>query len=538
MIFNKIARAYIIIKIILNYGLDEIIPKKYFIFHFFRKIIFWIPNKNKNIEFSKRLILAIEKLGPIWIKFGQMLSTRNDIFKKDIIKQLQNLQNEVTPFDSKIAIRCIENSMNNKIEKIFNNFNKSPIASASIAQVYTAKLKNGKRVVVKVIRPGIIKKIKSDIKLMLVLAKFLSKIFKYGKNLRLIDIIIEYKKIILNETNLLYEAVHTIQLRRNFKESNMLYIPKVYINYCNENVMISEKINGIKISNIFDLKKNNVNMKLLAERGVKIFFTQVFRDNFFHGDMHPGNIFVSYENPDDPKYIGIDCSIIGRLTKLDKYFLAENFVAFFNRDYRKIAKLHIDSGWVDKKTNVNDLESSIRVVCEPIFEKSLSDIYFGKILLAFFSSTKDFKINIQPQLILLQKTLFYIEGIGKQLYPELNLWKTAKPFLENWIKNETRFLKILSILKENAILLAINFDGKKLFKNSFYEEREKKIKKKEKINILILCKSIFLFLLGTTIILFSLFLFMNENINQILFNILVFTSVILFIFSWKFLNRI
>ncbi|MDQ1237326.1 MAG: ubiquinone biosynthesis regulatory protein kinase UbiB [Wigglesworthia glossinidia] len=541
MILHNSYRLYRIIKIILTYGLDEAIPKKYIFFHFFRKLFFWLSNKHKSLLFSKRLQLALEKLGPIWIKFGQMLSTRRDLFDNSIIDQLENLQNNTTPFDGNQARKCIENSINNSIDSQFNNFNIIPLASASIAQVHTAKLKNGKEVIIKVIRPNIILQIKSDIRLMLKIAKLVSWISRYGKNLKLINIIKEYKKILLQETNLLYEAVNTMQLRRNFQKNSMLYIPKIYINYCSKTIMVAEKIQGIHINNIKALKKNGINMKLLAERGVKIFFTQVFKDNFFHGDMHPGNILVSYEQPYNPKYIAIDCGIIGRLEKLDKYFLAENFIAFFNRDYRKIAKLHIYAGWVDKNTSINDLEISIRIVCEPIFDKKLSDISFGKILLAFFMATRNFNFSVQPQLVLLQKTLFYIEGIGKQLYPKLNLWKTAKPFLENWIKNETGFIGTLRYLKKKLpvwIAYPMTKYPKNIGINSFKENNENKIYFKERMYFFNFLKFIFLFLIGMIIIFFSILLIILQQKMKILSIFFIFSSIFIWIYSWSILKKL
>lgn len=535
-------RLYEIIKIILTYGLDDAIPKKYIFFHLFRKLFFWLSNKHKSMQFSKRLRFTLEKLGPIWIKFGQMLSTRRDLFDSNIINQLENLQNNTTPFDGHKARKCIENSINSSIDSQFNNFNITPIASASIAQIHTAKLKNGKEVIIKVIRPNIVLKIKSDIRLMLKIAKLISWISKYGKNLKLINIIKDYEKILLQETNLLYEAVNTMQLRRNFKKSCMLYIPKVYINYCSKNVMVVEKIQGIHINNINILKKYGINMKLLAERGVKIFFAQVFRDNFFHGDMHPGNILVSYKQPNNPKYIAIDCGIIGRLEKLDKYLLAENFIAFFNRDYRKIAKLHIYAGWVDKHTNINDLEISIRIVCEPIFEKKLSDISFGKILLAFFTATRNFNFSIQPQLILLQKTLFYIEGIGKQLYPKLDLWKTAKPFLENWIKNEIGFIGTLRYLKKK-LPFWISYPNIKYQKNILSRftsiSQKNKICTSKSINYITFLKLIFLFLLGIMFFICSMILifFQKQTINMFPIVLIIF-SIRIWLYIWNALKKL
>lgn len=470
MIPKEIKRLYFIIKIIISYSLYELIPcaQVNFFFKLFRKIIFWIPSINKNQNLGLRLKEALEQLGPIWIKFGQMLSTRNDLLSSLFIKQLVMLQNHVQPFDGNDAKIQIENSLGVSIDKYFDDFDIIPLASASISQVHTAKLKyNSKEVVIKVIRPNILQIIQSDIKLIYCFAKWISILIPEIKKLKPIKIVSDYEKLLINELNLLREASNTIQLRRNFYNSKVLYIPKVYIEYCSESILVMERIYGIPISNINKLRKHNVNIPLLAERGVKIFFTQVFRDNFFHADMHPGNIFVSYKNPSYPQYIGIDCGIIGTLSKVDKNYLAENFIAFFNRDYHKVAELHIRSGWVPLDTNINDFEFAIRTLCEPIFKKNLSEISFGNLLLNLFKIARNFNMEIQPQLILFQKTLLYIEGLGRQLYPQLDLWKTAKPFLENWIKNQFSVSSMLRTAKNNIPFLINNLP--ELLQDNFHQ---------------------------------------------------------------------
>ncbi len=453
MTLGELRRLYFIIKVFLTYGLDELIPRMRITLpiRLWRRCIFWIPNRHKNQPLGARLRLALEQLGPVWIKFGQMMSTRRDLFPPQIADQLAMLQDRVAPFDGKLALRQIELSLGGSIETWFDDFDIQPLASASIAQVHTATLKeNGQKVVIKVIRPDILPVIKADMKLIYRLARWVPRLLPDGRRLRPVEVVADYEKTLLDELNLLREAANAIQLRRNFDNSEMLYVPEVYSDYCSESMLVMERIYGIPISDVVALEQHGVNMKLLAERGVQVFFTQVFRDSFFHADMHPGNIFVSYDHPEDPQYIGIDCGIVGSLNKEDKRYLAENFIAFFNRDYRKVAELHVDSGWVPPDTNVEDFEFAIRTVCEPIFEKPLAEISFGHVLLNLFNTARRFNMEVQPQLVLLQKTLLYVEGVGRQLYPQLDLWKTAKPFLENWIKDQVGIPAIVRALKEKA----------------------------------------------------------------------------------------
>ncbi|WP_455815581.1 ubiquinone biosynthesis regulatory protein kinase UbiB [Pseudomonas graminis] len=453
MTFGELRRLYLIIRVFLSYGLDELIPKMRLTLplRLGRKCLFWMPNRHKDKPLGERLRLALEQLGPVWIKFGQMMSTRRDLFPPLIADQLAMLQDRVAPFDGAKALKLIEQSLGSPIDTQFDDFNIVPLASASIAQVHTATLKeNGREVVIKVIRPDILPVIKADMRLIYRLARWVPRLLPDGRRLRPREVVADYEKTLLDELNLLREAANAIQLRRNFDSSKMLYIPEVYSDYCSENMMVMERIYGIPISDVVTLEQHGVNMKLLAERGVQVFFTQVFRDSFFHADMHPGNIFVSYEHPEDPQYIGIDCGIVGSLNKEDKRYLAENFIAFFNRDYRKVAELHVDSGWVPPDTNVEDFEFAIRTVCEPIFEKPLAEISFGHVLLNLFNTARRFNMEVQPQLVLLQKTLLYVEGVGRQLYPQLDLWKTAKPFLEDWIKDQVGIPAIVRALKEKA----------------------------------------------------------------------------------------
>lgn len=453
MTVGEIRRLYFIIRIFLSHGLDELIPKTRLtlLVRFWRRCIFWIPNRYPQEELGVRLRMALEQLGPVWIKFGQMLSTRRDLFPPEIADQLSALQDKVPPFDGVRAKAQIEKSLGGPVEQWFDDFEITPLASASIAQVHTATLKeNGQHIVIKVIRPDIRPVIKADMRLIYRLARWVPRLLPDGRRLRPVEVVRDYEKTLIDELNLLREAANAIQLRRNFENNKMLYVPLIYSDYCSETMLVMERIYGIPISDTATLKAHGVNMQLLAERGVQVFFTQVFRDSFFHADMHPGNIFVSYEHPEDPQYIGIDCGIVGSLNKDDKRYLAENFIAFFNRDYRRVAELHVDSGWVPPDTNVEDFEFSIRTVCEPIFEKPLAEISFGHVLLNLFNTARRFNMEVQPQLVLLQKTLLYVEGIGRQLYPQLDLWKTAKPFLEDWIKDQVGLPAIWRAVKSKA----------------------------------------------------------------------------------------
>ncbi|OCG59352.1 ubiquinone biosynthesis regulatory protein kinase UbiB [Gilliamella sp. Nev3-1] len=439
-------RLYKILAIFRAYRLDELLPKHHLVRwpRLVLKCLFWIRPKAKHQEIGERLRQALQELGPVWIKFGQMVSTRRDILPKHIADSLTKLQDQVAPFDGQIAKQLIESALGQTIDYYFSHFDEKPLASASIAQVHTAILKHSQaEVIIKVLRPNILPIIQADIRLMYWVAKQFTNRIKSGEKLRAVEIVRDYEITLLKELDLQKEAYNTIRLRDNFINSDILYIPYVYHNLCRKNVLVEERIKGIPISNIEQLKQNNVNMKLLAERGVQAFFTQLFRDNFFHADMHPGNIFVDITEPQNPRYIGIDCAIIGILTEDDQRYLAENFLAFFNRDYRKIAQIYITSGWVPETTDVVALEMAMRNVCEPAFAKPLAQISFSQILLQLFQVARQFDMDIQPQLTLLEKTLFYIEGLGRQLYPELDLWKTAKPFLEKWYQDKYSAKKIL-----------------------------------------------------------------------------------------------
>lgn len=382
-----------------------------------------------------RLRLALEHLGPVFIKFGQMLSTRRDLLPDDIANELKRLQDDVPPFAGTQAKQLIEKALGEPVEQLFQAFDIKPLASASVAQVHTAVLQDGTDVVIKVIRPGIERTIRKDIALLYTLAQLVHRAWVEGRRLRPVEVVAEYEQTLLDELDLRKEAANGSQLRRNFEGSSILYVPEIFWDLTRKNVLVMERIHGIPVAEIEQLKAQGTDFKQLAERGVEIFFTQVFRDSFFHADMHPGNIFVSRQNPQDPCYIAVDFGIIGSLTAEDQSYLARNFLAFFTRDYRQVAQLHIDSGWVPANTNVTAFETAIRSVCEPIFNKPLKDISFGQVLLGLFQTARRFHMEVQPQLVLLQKTLLNIEGLGRQLYPDLDLWQTGKPFLEQWMRD-------------------------------------------------------------------------------------------------------
>lgn len=396
---------------------------------------------------GERLRRALEELGPIFVKFGQLLSTRRDLLPDDIADELAKLQDQVPPFPSAQAIALIETALGKPVGELFAQFDTAPLASASIAQVHTATLHSGEKVVVKVVRPGIQKIIRQDIALLLVLARLITRFLPDGRRLRPIEVVTEYQHTILDELDLKREGANTAQLRRLWLDSGRLYVPQVYWDYTRENVLVLEQIHGIPVTDIDALKAQGTDMKLLAERGVEIFFTQVLRDSFFHADMHPGNIFVSHEHPAQPTYIGIDCAIIGTLSEFDQYYLARNLLEIFRGNYRAVAELHVECGWVPADTPVREFESAMRSVCEPVFQKPLGEISFGEMLLYLFQVARRFNMEVQPSLVLLQKTLLNIEGLGRQLYPQLDLWATAKPLLEDWLKQRYAPKRLLKILK-------------------------------------------------------------------------------------------
>ncbi|MFE1813917.1 ubiquinone biosynthesis regulatory protein kinase UbiB [Metapseudomonas otitidis] len=407
----------------------------------------WFPRRDLQLTRGERLRLALEGLGPIFIKFGQLLSTRRDLLPPDIADELARLQDQVPPFDPEQAVRLIEEQLGARISDVFTRFDVAPLASASVAQVHAARLKSGEDVVVKVVRPGLKPVIRQDLAWLFLIARLAERLSSDARRLRPVEVVSDYEKTIYDELDLLREAANASQLRRNFEGSPLLYVPQVYWDWCRPKVLVMERIYGVPVTDLATLADQRTDLKLLAERGVEIFFTQVFRDSFFHADMHPGNIFVSTRQPWNPQYIAIDCGIIGSLTPEDQDYLARNLIAFFKRDYRRVAQLHIDSGWVPAETRVNDFEAAIRTVCEPIFEKPLKDISFGQLLLRLFQTARRFNMEVQPQLVLLQKTLLNIEGLGRQLYPDLDLWSTAQPYLERWMRERVSPKSLLSNLQ-------------------------------------------------------------------------------------------
>ncbi|SFT83196.1 ubiquinone biosynthesis regulatory protein kinase UbiB [Halomonas saccharevitans] len=402
---------------------------------------------------GERLRLALESLGPIFVKLGQMLSTRRDLLPEDIADELKRLQDQVPPFPGHQAMALVEEELEMSLEEAFANFEPEPLASASVAQVHAARLHGGEAVVVKIIRPGIERVMRQDMALMYRFASVLARIPE-ARRLRPVEVVRDYESTLFDELDLTKEAANTSQLKRNFKNSPLLYVPAIHWELTRRRVMVQERIYGVPVADTAALIAQGTDLKKLAERGVEIFFTQVFRDNFFHADMHPGNIFISYEHPEDPQYIAIDCGIVGSLTREDQDYLARNLLAFFHQDYYEVAALHIESGWVGEETRANEFAAAVRTVCEPILEKPLKDISFGQVLLGLFQTARRFNMEVQPQLVLLQKTLLNIEGLGRQLYPDLDLWSTAKPFLERWMKERAGARGLLESFKRQAPELA------------------------------------------------------------------------------------
>jgi len=434
-IIRQIIRLLTIYRIIVRYGLDELLLSTK-IFRPLRLLAYLAPGywvRSKRLTRGMRIRFALEELGPIFVKFGQILSTRRDLLPDDLALELAKLQDKVAPFHGNEARKILEQAYTRPLHEVFAHFETTPIAAASIAQIHAARLHNGREVVVKVLRPGIKACIRKDVELLYLFAELAHRYWADGHRLRPVEVVAEFEKTLHDELDLIREAANATQLKRNFKGSDLLYIPEIEWDYTLSNVMVMERISGISISEITTLKHHGINFKHLAEIGVEIFFTQVFRDNFFHADMHPGNIFVDPKNPNRPSYIAVDFGIMGTLSTEDQHYLAANFLAFFRRDYHRVAELHVHSEWVPTGTRIEEFEGAIRSVCEPFFDKPLKDISFGMVLLRLFQTARRFNMEVQPQLVLLQKTLLNIEGVGRELYPDLDLWQTAKPFLERWM---------------------------------------------------------------------------------------------------------
>lgn len=446
----KFLRVLRIVRVAVRYGLDNIAMSGIAppaVVRWSDRLFFW---RDISAPRGERLRKALEELGPIFVKFGQVLSTRRDLMPPDIADELAKLQDRVPPFDSDLAIAQIRRSLGAHPDQLFASFDRTPVASASIAQVHFATLRNGKEVAVKVLRPGMKKSIDEDVALMYVAGRLFEKLWRDARRLKPREVIAEFDKYLHDELDLMREAANASQLRRNFDGSSLLIVPEMYWDYCSPSVITMERMRGIPISRIDRLMEEGVDLKKLSRDGVEIFFTQVFRDGFFHADMHPGNILVSVEPESFGRYIALDFGIVGTLNDFDKDYLSQNFLAFFRRDYKRVAEAHIESGWAPAQTRVDELESAVRACCEPIFDRPLRDISFGQVLLRLFQTSRRFNIEVQPQLVLLQKTLLNIEGLGRQLDPDLDLWKTAKPYLENWMKDQVGWRGLLERFKAEA----------------------------------------------------------------------------------------
>jgi len=449
---SRALRLATILRIVGRYRLDELIDPE--LLPAAPRLVLalspWRLLRAPDMPRGVRLRRALEELGPVFIKFGQMLSTRRDLLPEDIADELAKLQDDVPPFPEQQSVAIIEKALGKPVAELFASFDSTPMASASVAQVHSATLHSGEQVVVKVVRPDIEPIIQQDLALMFTLARLVAKYLPDGWRLRPVEVVSDYKLVILDELDLGREAANACQLRRNFADSKLVYIPEVYWDYTTRNVFTMERISGIPVTDLDTLRAKGADLKVLGERGVEIFFTQVFRDSFFHADMHPGNIFVDATDPADPTYIAVDCAIVGSLSDADQYYLARNLLGIFRRDYHEVAQLHVECGWVPPQTRVQDFESALRAVCEPIFEKPISEISFGQLLVYLFRTASRFEMEVQPSLVLLQKTLLNIEGLGRQLYPQLNLWDTAQPFLEEWVQERYSPQSVFKRLQRHA----------------------------------------------------------------------------------------
>jgi ubiquinone biosynthesis protein len=445
-----LGRLIAIQRVLVRHGLDGFVRATH-LYRPLRFLFFLSPwtwfQRSRGASSAERLRLALEELGPIFVKFGQAVSTRRDLLPPDIADELAKLQDRVPPFPGAEARAAIEASLGRAVGELFAAFDEQPLAAASIAQVHVARLKDGREAVVKVLRPGMRAQIGRDLEVLYTLAGLAERWSDIARRLKATEVVREYEKTILDELDLMREAANASQLRRNFTGSALLYVPEVHWDLCRADVMVMERIRGVPIGELAELRHRGVDFRRLAENGVEIFFTQVFHHNFFHADMHPGNIFVLAEDPAQPRYAAVDFGIVGTLDRRDQRYLAENFLAVFDRDYRRVAELHLESGWVPPGARVDEMESAIRTICEPIFDKPLMQISFGTVLLRLFEALRRFDGQIQPQLILLQKTLLNVEGLGRQLYPELDIWKTAGPILREWMRQRLRARTVLRELR-------------------------------------------------------------------------------------------
>ena len=451
---TRIVRSAFILWVILRYGLDELVLSSFQRAWLHRVARILTFGRRLNAPRGQRLREALERLGPIWVKFGQVLSTRRDLLPPDVADELARLQDRVPPFDPAVAVSIIERSFRRPLASIFETFEREPVASASIAQVHFATLKDrqgrSREVAVKVLRPGMLPAIEKDLALMRMMAGWIESLSSDAKRLKPREVVGEFDKYLHDELDLQREAANAAQLRRNMEGLDLVLIPEMLWDWCHPEVIVMERMYGIPISQVDRLQQAGVDLRQLARDGVTIFFTQVFRDGFFHADMHPGNIQVSVDPATFGRYISLDFGIIGTLTEFDKDYLAQNFTAFFRRDYKRVAELHIESGWVPPGTRVDELESAIRAVCEPYFDRPLKEISLGMVLMRLFQTSRRFQVEIQPQLVLLQKTLLNIEGLGRELDPDLDLWATAKPFLERWMIEQVGPQRLLDELRAQA----------------------------------------------------------------------------------------
>jgi ubiquinone biosynthesis protein len=437
---SRLLRLLRIIFIGLRFGLHQLVPR------FEHNRLISLFARSSADPRAVRLRRALETLGPIFVKFGQVLSTRRDLLPSDIADELAKLQDRVPPFPSAQALAEVERSLGKSIAEVFSDFSRDPVASASIAQVHLAVLHDGREVAVKVLRPGVEAAVAKDLALLETAAGLIELLWVDGRRLKPREVVAEFSRHLEDELDLMREAANASQLRRNFADSTLLLVPEIYWDWCSQRVMVMERMHGTPVSQTATLRAKGIDIPRLARAGVEIFFTQVFRDGFFHADMHPGNIFVA----DDGRYVALDFGIMGALTETDKNYLAQNFIAFFNRDYRRVAQAHLDAGWVPEETRVDEFEAAIRAVCEPIFARPLKEIYFGKLLLRLFQTSRRFNVAVQPQLVMLQKTLLNIEGLGRELDPELDLWQTAKPYLERWMSEQIGWRGLLKALRHEA----------------------------------------------------------------------------------------
>ena len=451
---TRLFRGFFIVFVVLRFGLDELVLSSFR--HPWLRLLARLVSVGRDLRAPRgaRLREALERLGPIFVKFGQVLSTRRDLLPPDIADELAKLQDRVPPFSSDLAVAIIERAYGRKVSDVFVDFEREPVASASIAQVHFATLKdrNGqlREVAVKVLRPGMLTVIDKDLALMRMMAAWVERLSHDGKRLKPREVVAEFDKYLHDELDLIREAANAAQLRRNMEGLDLVLIPEMFWDFCHTNVLVMERMHGVPISQVERLRAAGVDIRKLARDGVTIFFTQVFRDGFFHADMHPGNIQVSIDPATFGRYISLDFGIVGTLTEYDKEYLAQNFTAFFRRDYKRVAELHIESGWVPANTRVDELESAIRAVCEPYFDRPLKEISLGMVLMRLFQTSRRFNVEIQPQLVLLQKTLLNIEGLGRELDPDLDLWSTAKPFLEKWMLEQVGPKKLWEQLRAEA----------------------------------------------------------------------------------------